>query len=148
MYEKKCAWRKVENGRVGCLLLGPHVVTCIVSDGYMNETGRDMSGILGEIEPSHLVLVHDEVDLPVGSIRLSYKKGAAGHRGVVSVAQELGTDAFYRLRIGVGRGKDLRRYVLEPLPPEDMGRIVSALQDSLPDIVLDRLLVEQRDFSD
>ena len=142
VYEKKCQWRKVENGRIGCVLLGPHIITCMVSDGYMNETGRDMSGVLAEIDPSRLVVVHDEVDLSVGTIRLSRNKSPGGHRGVVSVAEVLGTNDFYRLRIGVGKEKGLERYVLEPVPPEDMETIVFALQESLPDIVLNKLLID------
>ena len=143
VYEGGCAWRKVANGRICCLLLGPHVITCMVSDGFMNETGQDMCEVLTEIDPSRLVVIHDEVDLPVGTIRLSFDKSAGGHNGVASVAKELGTTAFFRLRIGVGKGKNLKRYVLGTVPSKDMESIVFALHAVLPDIILHQLIVPE-----
>ena len=68
-------------------------------------------------------------------------RAPGGHKGVVSVAKELGTNAFFRLRIGVGRGRDLARYVLEAIPLKDMEVIAAALHAALPDIVLRQLLV-------
>ena len=142
VYGERCQWRRVEHGRVGCLLIGPHVVTCMVSDGYMNEIGQDLFGALAEIDPSRLVVIHDEVDLPVGVVRLSYNRSSGGHKGVASVAVALGTNAFHRLRIGVGRDEgDLKQYVLDSVSPEDMKVIASALGALFPDIILNQLLV-------
>ena len=141
VYEDGCAWQKITNGRVGCLVLGPHRVVCMVSDGFMNETGEDMRSALEEIDPARLVVIHDEVDLPVGTILLSNNKSPGGHRGVASVAAVLGTNAFYRLRIGVGRGADLKQYVLARVPTADMEAIVAALHTVLPDILVNRLSV-------
>lgn len=143
VYEGGGTWRRVANGRVGCLLLGPHVITCMVSDGFMNETGSDMRDALIEIDPSRLVIVHDEIDLPVGAVRLSQNKSPGGHKGVASVVKELNTNAFFRLRIGVGRGRNPARYVLEAVPRKDVDSIVTALHTVLPDIILHRLLVPQ-----
>ena len=139
VYEKGCQWRTIERGRVGCFLFGSHVITCMVSDGYMNETGRDLFGALAEIDPSRLVVVHDEVDLSVGDVRLSYDKSSGGHRGVASVAEAVDTNAFYRLRIGVGRRGDLKRYVLESIPRKDMDAIARVLEVRLPDLILNQL---------
>lgn len=144
LYEKKCAWRKVANGRVGCILLGPHSIACMVSDGFMNETGQDMREALIEIDPSRLVVVHDEVDLPIGTIRLSHNKSPGGHKGVASVAEVLGTNEFFRLRIGIGRGKNLTRYVLETVPKKDMETITTSLRATLPDMVLRQLCAPQQ----
>ena len=141
--EEGVAWRRVANGRIGCLLLGPHVITCMVSDGFMNETGLDLREALIEIEPSRLVVIHDEVDLPAGTIRLSYNKSSGGHKGVASVAETIGTNVFFRLRVGVGRGVNLARYVLETVPREDMRVIVTVLHTKLPGIILNRLLVPE-----
>ena len=138
--EDGCKWHTVANGRVGCLALGPHQITCMVSDGFMNETGQDMREPLLEIEPTRLVVVHDEIALPVGSIRLSYNKSPGGHNGVASVAKVLRSNAFFRLRIGVGRGDgDLKKYVLEKIPPHDMSMITDTVHATLPDILLNQL---------
>ena len=138
--EDKAAWHTVAKGRVGCILLGPHRVACMVSDGFMNNTGHDMHDALLEIDPRRLVVVHDEVALPVGSIRLSYNKSPGGHNGVASVAEVLGTNAFFRLRIGVGKGAgDLKEYVLEKVPSDDMRAITHTVQTTLPNIILNQL---------
>ncbi|MCY4577136.1 MAG: aminoacyl-tRNA hydrolase [Candidatus Kaiserbacteria bacterium] len=135
-----CKWHYVAKGRVASLLLGPHHITCMVSDGFMNETGQDMREALLEIEPKRLVVVHDEIALPVGSIRLAYNKSPGGHNGVASVAEVLHTNAFFRLRIGVGKdGKDLKKYVLEKIPPHAMDTIVSTVHKTLPGILLNQL---------
>ena len=133
-------WYTVAKGRIGCLLLGPHRVACMVSNGFMNNTGQDMQEALLEIDPVRLVVVHDEVALPVGSIRLSYNKSSGGHNGVASVASVLETDAFFRMRIGVGKGEgDLKEYVLEKIPSSDMESITHTVHTTLPNIILNQL---------
>lgn len=140
MREDGGKWHTVAKGRVGSLLLGPHQVACMVSDGFMNETGQDMRDALLEIDPTRLVVVHDDIALPVGSIRLSYNKGPGGHNGVASITEVLETNAFFRLRIGVGRDDgDLKEYVLEKIPPSDMSAITHTVHTTLPDIILNQL---------
>ena len=143
--EDGCKWHLIAKGRVGCLLLGPQRITCMVSDGFMNETGQDMQEALLEIDPTRLVVVHDDIALPVGSIRLSYNKSPGGHNGVASIAKTLDTNAFFRLRIGVGKSDgDLREYVLEKIPPSDMKAITTAVCTALPDIILNQLPEQQK----
>ncbi len=138
--EDKCAWHQVAGGRVTSLLLGPQHVACMVSDGFMNETGQDMREALLEIDPTRLVVVHDDIALPVGEIRLSYNKSPGGHNGVASVAETLETNAFFRLRIGVGKNSgDLKEYVLERVPTVDMQTITGTVHKLLPDIILKQL---------
>ena len=133
-------WHTVAKGRVGGMLLGPHRIACMVSDGFMNNIGKDMKDALLEIDPTRLVVVHDEVALPVGSIRLSYNKSPGGHNGVASVAEAIGTNAFFRLRIGVGKdNSDLKEYVLKKIPSSDMSRITHTVHSTLPDIILNQL---------
>ncbi len=129
-----CAWQHIGVARFACLLIGPHAITCVVSDGYMNNTGTDMADILEELEPSRLVVVHDDIDFPAGTVRLSRKKSAGGHKGVASVAAIMRTNAFLRLRIGIGRGENVAQYVLDPILENDMNIITAALIAALPDI--------------
>ena len=128
-------WKEVGKAEIATLLLGPHVITCTVSKGYMNTTGEDLQEILAEIDPQKLLVLHDELDLKVGLVRLSYNKSPGGHNGVASVAKQLGTNAFSRLRIGVGRGENVKKYVLEVIPPQDLKNITKALHEKLPDII-------------
>ena len=72
---------------------------------FMNEAGRSAGparGALG-VEPDHIVVVHDEIDLPFGEVRARLGGGLAGHNGLKSLKAELGTPDFHRVRVGVGR---------------------------------------------
>lgn len=75
---------------------------------YMNRSGESVAAILrgtGE-GPSELVVVHDDLDLPLGRIKIKGNGGDGGHNGVASVIAELGTDEFLRVRVGIGRPPD------------------------------------------
>ena len=72
---------------------------------YMNETGRSVGparGMFG-VELDRVLVLHDEIDLPFGDIRVRLGGGLAGHNGLKSLKRELGSPDFWRVRIGVGR---------------------------------------------
>lgn len=86
---------------------------------YMNVSGGPVASVRAyyRISPEHVVVVHDELDLPVGSLRLKRGGGDGGHNGLRSVTAALGGPDYLRVRIGIGRppGRmDPARYVLEP----------------------------------
>src|SRR5713226_7065388 len=85
--------------------LADHPVLVAKPMSYMNLSGEPVAaaGRFYKIPPDRLVVVHDEIDLPFGTIRLKYGGGEAGHNGVRSVSAALGTRDYYRVRIGVGR---------------------------------------------
>ncbi len=70
---------------------------------FMNASGESVRALLGfyKLSPADLLVVHDELDLPFGSLRLSQDASAAGHNGVSDIIEKLGTQAFARLRLGV-----------------------------------------------
>ena len=72
---------------------------------YMNETGGPVSGLMGyyKLEPAALVVVHDELDLDPGQLRVKLGGGDNGHNGLRSIRRSLGTGDYYRVRLGVGR---------------------------------------------
>ncbi len=85
---------------------------------YMNESGRQVGPLAKfySVPPADIVVIHDELDLEFGCIRLKFGGGEGGHNGVRSVAAALGTKDFQRVRIGVGRPpgrKDPAAFVLE-----------------------------------
>lgn len=85
---------------------------------YMNESGRQVGALAKfySVPPADIVVIHDELDLDFGRIRLKFGGGEGGHNGVRSVAAALGTKDFQRVRIGVGRPpgrKDPAAFVLE-----------------------------------
>jgi PTH1 family peptidyl-tRNA hydrolase len=72
---------------------------------YMNESGRQVGPLAKfySVAPADLIIVHDELDIDFGRIRLKFGGGVAGHNGLRSVSSALGTNDFQRVRIGVGR---------------------------------------------
>ena len=114
---KECASR-VGRGRVG-----PEPVLLALPQTYMNASGEAVSGLCQKhsVEPSELCVVVDDIDLPLGTLRLRARGSAGSQKGLRSVVAHLGTTEFPRLRVGI-RGErysrernDLADYVLEPV---------------------------------
>lgn len=83
---------------------GPRVLLA-KSLGYMNESGRPVAALMRaeDIAADHLLVVHDELDLPLGTLRLKNSGGEGGHNGLKSISENLGTRNYGRLRCGIGR---------------------------------------------
>jgi PTH1 family peptidyl-tRNA hydrolase len=93
---------------------------------YMNESGRSVVAAMSfyKLFPAELLVVNDELDLPLGEVRLKAAGGDAGHRGVRSICEQLGTADFARVRLGIGRpppefGGSGADYVLQAFPLAD-----------------------------
>src|SRR3954452_4221538 len=93
------------NGRIAEVRIDSHRVALLAPDTYMNESGRSVKAAAQfyKLEPDAILVVHDESDLDAGRLQARRGGGLAGHNGLRSVAQHLGTPDFLRLRIGVGR---------------------------------------------
>jgi len=83
---------------------GPRVAV-LMPQTYMNEAGRSVGPARGDlrVELDRLIVLHDEIDLPFGDIRVRFGGGLAGHNGLKSLKAALGSADFHRVRIGVGR---------------------------------------------
>ncbi len=83
----------------------PLRVAILEPQTYMNESGKSVGPARGEyhLEPDHILVLHDEIDLPFKDIRTRLGGGLAGHNGLKSIKAALGTPDFHRVRIGVGR---------------------------------------------
>ena len=115
---------------------------------YMNESGRSVGTFMRffRIEPAQLLVVHDELDLPPGTVKLKKGGGTGGHNGLSDIVAVLGTKDFWRLRIGIGHPghKDLvADYVLHDARREEQALIDPAFDrslDLLPKIASGRLV--------
>ncbi len=100
---------------------------------YMNRSGEAVSQLLRffKIPPENLIVIHDDLDLPCGEIRIRLRGGHGGHQGVKSIITALGVDNFIRVKIGIGRpdhpDQDPADYVLEPVA----GPVKAELQASV-----------------
>ena len=119
---------KVEEGGRNFWLLKPAT--------YMNESGRSVAALLRffRIDPQAMLIVHDELDLPPGTVKLKRGGGTGGHNGLEDVLLHLDTKDFWRLRIGIGHPghKDLvADYVLHPARREEAELIDPPFERSL-----------------
>lgn len=104
---------------------------------YMNESGKAIAQAVHfyQIEPGDILIMHDDMDLPVGSVRIRKKGSAGGQKGMKSIIDALGTDEIARIRIGVGhsaRGNHeiVPDWVLSPIPKSEKEVFEYALSDA------------------
>ncbi len=127
---------------------GPRLVLA-KSRTFMNETGWAVTRLLAyyKLEPPQMIVVHDELDIDVGQLRVKFGGGDNGHNGLRSIRAALGTGDFYRVRIGVGRPpgrQDPADFLLSDIPASaredvevEIGRAADAVE-SLVALGLDR----------
>jgi len=99
---------------------------------FMNVSGPAVAGVLHKLGagPADLILVYDDLDLPLGTVRIRMKGSHGGHNGVRSVIEALGTADVRRVKVGIGRpdGKDeVPDHVLSPFEPQEMGAVEAAV---------------------
>jgi PTH1 family peptidyl-tRNA hydrolase len=100
---------------------------------YMNRSGPSVKGLLAEFNalPSDMIVIYDDLDLPFGRIRIRRQGGAGGHRGMISILDDLGEASFVRVRIGVGRppvGVEAADYVLSPFADAEVDRLDNIIE--------------------
>jgi PTH1 family peptidyl-tRNA hydrolase len=103
---------------------------------FMNESGRAVQALMHfyRIEPSEMLVVHDELDLPPGRAQLRFGGGLGGHNGLKSLTASVGTQDYWRLRVGIGHPGDRNEvvnYVLKPPRKEEREEIDATLDRAL-----------------
>jgi PTH1 family peptidyl-tRNA hydrolase len=104
--------------------LGGVPLVLVKPQTYMNRSGEPVAALARHLalDVGEILVVHDELDLPLGRIKLKRDGGTAGHRGLESLVAELGSRDFPRLRIGIGRppeGQEVVDWVLAPFAPDE-----------------------------
>jgi PTH1 family peptidyl-tRNA hydrolase len=144
------------SGELAELRLGDAKLALLKPQTYMNESGRSVvaAAQFFKVEPDAILVVHDESDLDVGRLQARLGGGLAGHNGLRSINNQLGTPDFLRLRVGVGRpARGDRRphadYVHSDFTPDDdVDAIVTRAADAVECLVSDGLDETQRRFND
>jgi len=117
-----CRWAAKYKGEFCRVQVGESRVLVLLPDTYMNLSGEAVSGAarMYKVDPGSIVVVHDDLDLEPGYIRVRPGGGDGGHRGVTSCVLSLGSADFVRIRIGIGRHPfmDSADYVLSKIPSE------------------------------
>ena len=132
------SWRTKQDALVAEARLGTEKILLVKPLTDMNESGRAVGPLLSwyKLDPSDLIVAHDDMDLPVGTIRLRKKGSAGGHNGMKSILYHVQDENFPRVRIGVGHpvhGRDqVIRHVLSPFSGEDTQKIREVIEYLLP----------------
>lgn len=111
-------------------------VWLLLPQTFMNRSGQAVAALMRfyRIEPADMLVVHDELDLPPGSLRLKFGGGLGGHNGLKDITAHLGTQDYWRLRVGIGHPGDrdeVVNYVLKPPRREEADEIDGALDRAL-----------------
>jgi len=149
------SWRGKFNGRLAEVRIYGHRVGLLAPETYMNESGRSVvaAARFFKVEPDAILVVHDESDLEAGRLQARRGGGLAGHNGLRSVSQSLGTQDFLRLRVGIGRPergdrRPLADWVLADFEPhEDADGLVARAADAVEALDAEGLEAAQRRFN-
>jgi peptidyl-tRNA hydrolase, PTH1 family len=149
------SWRSKFSGSLAEVRVDGSKLALLKPETYMNESGRSVAAATRffKVPAESLLVVHDDVDLEPGRLQARRGGGLAGHNGLRSLAQHLGTQDFLRLRIGVGRPgrgdpRPVKDWVLSPFAPEeDPHALVGRAADAVETIVRDGLEAAQQRFN-
>ncbi len=129
--EKFPVWSLLNKGALSVSKgkLGVKPIWLVLPEEMMNNSGKSLQTLIKSLNQiKELIVVHDDVDLPLGRFKFSFNRGSAGHRGVDSIMKKLGSRQFFRLRVGIcpvtptGKmkkpqsGKEMIDYLLKPWP--------------------------------
>ena len=122
---------------------------------YMNDSGIPLRNVLthDKVKPDHLIVVHDELDLDLGRLRVKFGGGDNGHNGLRSIRALTGTGDFYRVRIGIGRPpgrQDVMEWVLAPFAKaerDDRDAMVIRAADAIESLLTIGLATTQQRFN-
>ncbi|MFP7695784.1 aminoacyl-tRNA hydrolase [Trueperella sp. LYQ143] len=115
-----------------------------ITNGYMNTSGGPIKSLMSyfKIPTENLIVVHDELDLPFGVLKLKRGGGEGGHNGLRSLSGALGTKNYIRLRFGIGRppaGRDAADYVLSNFTTSErreLDMLIDAAVDAVEDVLM------------
>uniref|UniRef100_A0A7C3RLW1 Peptidyl-tRNA hydrolase n=1 Tax=Dictyoglomus thermophilum TaxID=14 RepID=A0A7C3RLW1_DICTH len=132
-------WEKIELNFVSEGFIESSKIYLVKPQTYMNLSGKGVKNFLDNynLEPQEILIVQDDLDLNLGSIRIRFNGKDGGHNGIKSIIQEIQTSNFYRLRIGIGKPIDKAEtinYVLGEFTEEEW-KILSKVLNKMPEII-------------
>ena len=153
-------WKAAKSGRVLTAegrLAGIPGVRTVLGRGrcYMNESGGPISQLLQfyKSSPERLIVIHDELDIPYGDLRVKFGGGDNGHNGLKSIRRSLGTGDYLRVRFGIGRGpgrQEMVNFVLSPFGAVERRELdlhVQRAADAVESLMTRGLEVTQNQFN-
>ncbi len=120
------------HAKIGEISRGGRQILLALPQTYMNNSGLAVREIIRQrkIPLEQTVVIYDDLDIPLGEIRVRPEGSSGGHRGIESIIQEVGDTRFPRIRLGIGplpEGADAAEFVLAPFPPDEMKEMEKSL---------------------
>lgn len=130
-------WREKDNALVAETFYNSEKIILIKPLTFMNDSGKAVAPVLNfyKLNIEDLIVVHDDMDISVGTYRIRKKGSAGGHNGIKSILNCLGDENFIRFRIGIGHPKEKNNvinYVLSAFSAEDKEKINEAVKNLIP----------------
>lgn len=130
-------WKDKFDAKIGEGRIGMEKVLLVKPQTYMNDSGRAVGPVMHfyKLTPEDLIVAHDDMDIPAGTIRIRKKGSAGGHNGIKSILAHVGDEHFSRVRIGIGRplpGWTVVNHVLAAFSEEDAPKITEAINYLIP----------------
>jgi PTH1 family peptidyl-tRNA hydrolase len=152
------AWRGKFGGELSSGDVAGAKAVLLKPQEYMNVSGTAVqrSAAFYQVEPKQVIVAHDEIDLPLGTLRVKVGGGHGGHNGLRSIIQELGTQEFLRVRVGVGRpgpagkGSNVAGFVLDDFAKSEQTEVqivIKEAADALEEIIKKGALAAMNKFN-
>lgn len=130
-------WRSREKGMVAEGRIGSEKILLVKPLTYMNNSGECVGPLMRwyKLEPEDIMAAHDDMDIPIGTIRIRKKGSAGGHNGIKSLLSHIDSENFGRLRIGIGRpqpGWSVINHVLAKFNDQEQEKIGDAIKQLIP----------------
>lgn len=130
-------WKDKFNAQIAEGRIGTEKILLVKPQTYMNNSGEAVGPLMRwyKVTPENIIVAHDDMDIPAGTIRIRKKGSSGGHNGIKSLIAHLGSENFPRVRLGVGRplsGWSVANHVLAPFPQEDKTAVDEAIKYLIP----------------
>ena len=130
-------WKDKFNAQIAEGRIGTEKILLVKPQTYMNNSGEAVGPLMRwyKLEPEDIIVAHDDMDIPAGTVRIRKKGSSGGHNGIKSLIAHLGSENFARIRLGIGRplpGWSVVKHVLAPFPAEDRIEVDKAIDYLIP----------------
>ncbi|OHA91196.1 MAG: hypothetical protein A2758_01845 [Candidatus Zambryskibacteria bacterium RIFCSPHIGHO2_01_FULL_49_18] len=126
-------------------------IKVFVPDTFMNKTGSAVAKVVKSKRAAEkLIVIYDDLDLPLGTMRISYNRGSGGHKGLESIIRALKTREFIRIRIGIGKKSDVEKHILgnfSKLEMEKLKKVFKGVVTAVETIIEEGLQPAMTEFN-
>jgi PTH1 family peptidyl-tRNA hydrolase len=122
--------QKKSNALIAENILADEKIILVKPQTFMNDSGKSAKELVRNNQTENIIVIHDDIDLPVGKMKIIKERGSAGHKGVESIIKNIGNDGLVRFRVGIGSDKktEAMKVVLKNFSPEEKKLVDETIQ--------------------